>query len=91
MKSIRRTWIALMVLTALGFGFRATMDGVGIPTVVIALAVIKAWLVLYRFMELRDGHPVWRWSLGLAVLLLALAVLLSVPITGHIPIPDPAP
>lgn len=71
------TWILIVLLglTASGLALSTTLSGHFATACILGGAGVKAALVGWRFMDLRDAHFVWR--LGFAALLcLILGVLL---------------
>jgi len=71
------TWILLILLglTLSGFALSATISGQLAAACILGGAGVKAALVGWRFMDLREAHVLWR--LGFAALLcLILGVLL---------------
>ncbi|OMH38029.1 cytochrome C oxidase subunit IV family protein [Motiliproteus sp. MSK22-1] len=70
-------WLALMVMT-LGSAFIAESAE---PSLLVTLAIagtvgLKGWLVVDRFMELRNAHPYIRFSMNLYFIMLPLVILI---------------
>ncbi len=70
-------WLALMAMT-LGNAFIAeSADPSLLVTLAIAATVmLKGWLVVDRFMELRNAHPYIRFSMNLYFYVLPLMILI---------------
>lgn len=66
-----RTWVTLLMLTALGF---LASEGMGrsVALLILAASGAKCSLLGWRFMELRRAH--WLWSTTLFTLLSAFLV-----------------
>lgn len=75
---VRRAWLVIVVATVVAYGLRSEeWVGYGVGVATLALAYVKARLVVLEFMELRHAPPVWRgifegWLLLLSVALLAV-------------------
>jgi hypothetical protein len=70
-------WLSLMTATVLTGLLAETESGVRWAIItMLAIGVVKVWLIMWHFMELRAAPVVWR--LGLAAwLAVAAAILLS--------------
>ena len=70
-------WLALMAMT-LGSAIIAESAE---PSLLVTLAIaatvgLKGWLVVDRFMELRNAHPYIRFSMNLYFIVLPLMILI---------------
>jgi hypothetical protein len=68
------TWVALVLLTLVSYSLGDAPLGRGVPTPILAGALVKASLVGFMFMELRAAHVVWK--VAFMVLLLTLGIAL---------------
>lgn len=75
---LQRTLLLLVGATVTSFGMREDgLSGLAIGTATLAIAYVKARLVILDFMELRHAPPLWRcllegWLLLISGLILAL-------------------
>ncbi|MFE8070375.1 cytochrome C oxidase subunit IV family protein [Marinobacteraceae bacterium S3BR75-40.1] len=61
-----KTYLTLLVCTALPvLGWQLGWNTQGLLLLVLALVLIKAFLLVDRFMELRQAPRVWRWAVQL--------------------------
>jgi hypothetical protein len=73
---VRRAWLVIVVATVVAYGLRSEeWVGYGVGVATLALAYVKARLVVLDFMELRQAPPVWRGILEGWLLLLSVALL----------------
>lgn len=75
-----QVWIVLCGLTLAGVWLasgRATLDAgaQGVGLLILLLALVKVWLILQYYMELRAMPRAWQWSfrLWLAMLMIGLS------------------
>jgi hypothetical protein len=52
------TWVALVLLTLVSYSLGDAPLGRGVPTPILAGALVKASLVGFMFMELRAAHVI---------------------------------
>ncbi|MDA0188779.1 MAG: cytochrome C oxidase subunit IV family protein [Proteobacteria bacterium] len=75
-----RAWVALLAATAitwwLGESGAAGKTGTMAVLIMLGLALVKGWLVIYDFMELRHAPMLWKTLLlGWLVFVLGMIVL----------------
>ena len=70
-------WLALVVLTAFGF-YNYEGQGGNVAYIVLAVGLIKFFLIFFDLMEMKHAHRVWRVSMVLFVAVLFGAISFSV-------------
>ncbi len=71
-------WIALTLLSLASFSLAARNGGFHGAHWILLLALAKALLVGFRFMELRTAHPAWKCAfVGMLLVLTALLLGLA--------------
>jgi cytochrome c oxidase subunit IV len=67
-------WLALLALTALSFGLAESgLSGTAVLVPVLLATLVKGWVVIDRFMGLRQVVALWRWIvLGWLLVVLGL-------------------
>jgi cytochrome c oxidase subunit 4 len=87
------TWVALMVLAGVSFGFRFAHLGTLGMGVAIGIAAVKAILVGLVFMELAFERPSIRFAFaaGLAMIAIMLSLMIADVITRAVPPLAPPP
>lgn len=70
MKKLLIVWLALIVLSAVGF-YNAGTASRGVAYVVLAVGFAKFGLIFWHFMEMKHAHSVWKAVMALYVVALA--------------------
>ena len=57
-------WLALVVLTVVGF-YNSSEQGRSVAYVVLAIGLAKFFLIFFDFMEMKHAHHVWKAAMTL--------------------------
>lgn len=56
------TWLCLMSFTLAGWSISATEQRTNAPWIILMVALVKAIMVGWRFMEIHAAHMLWKFS-----------------------------
>lgn len=74
-KSAIITWVSLLILTILSVLF-SNLEKKFIVFLLLGLAILKFFGVVFQFMELKKAHVFWKVSILFFVLIFSLLILL---------------
>jgi len=69
-------WLGLVVLTVVGF-YNSAARGQRVAYIVLAIGLVKFFLIFFDFMEMKHAHRVWQISMVVFMLVLFAALSLS--------------
>jgi len=69
-------WLALVVLTVFGF-YNSGAPGGYVAYLVLAIGLVKFFLIFFDFMEMRHAHRVWQVAMTLFMLVIFGAISFS--------------
>jgi hypothetical protein len=69
-------WLALVVLTVVGF-YNSGASGSYVAYLVLAIGLVKFFLIFFDFMEMKHAHWVWQIAMTLFMLVLFGTISLS--------------